>query len=158
VTVINVNTPAGRLNPEHRRTLARTLTDAVLVPEVGQLAPAARPGFQVLFTERPADSMAIGGVLLADNRVDAIVIDIAVMDAAWDNDVRAQAIERVLTALADACGTGAPSPAWWVNFRVIDDGSWGSRGTVLSILDLLDTGVFTPERAQAVRDAIGTNR
>lgn len=158
MTVININTPAGRLNLEQRCTLAHTLTDAVLVPEVGQLAPAARPGFQVLFTERPADAMAIGGVLLADSPVDAIVIDIAVMDAAWDNDVRVQVIERVLTALTDACGMSAPSPAWWVNFRVIDDGSWGSRGTVLSILDLLDTGVFTPERAQAVRDAIGANR
>jgi hypothetical protein len=112
MTIINVNTQAGRLDSEHRRILARTLTDAVLVPEIGQLAPAARPGFQVLFNERPAD----------------------------------------------ACGMSAPSPAWWVNFRVIDDGSWGSRGTVLSILDLLDAGVSTPERAQAVRDAVGANR
>jgi hypothetical protein len=50
-----VNTPKGRLNQEQRRTLAETLTDAVLVPEVGQFAPAARVGFQVHFVEREAD-------------------------------------------------------------------------------------------------------
>ncbi|MEV4360775.1 tautomerase family protein [Nonomuraea sp. NPDC049625] len=80
MTVITVTAPQGRLSVEQRRALARTLTDAVLVP--------------------------------------------------------------------------APSPAWWVNFRVIEDGSWASGGRVLSILDLLDTGVFTEERAKAVRAAL----
>jgi hypothetical protein len=46
--------------------LAETLTDAVLVPEVGQHAPAARAGFQVHFVERERDMMDIGGRLLAD--------------------------------------------------------------------------------------------
>jgi hypothetical protein len=42
--------------------------------------------------------------------------------------VRAEVIERVLAALAAACGLEKSSPAWWVNFRVIDEGSWGSSG------------------------------
>ena len=33
-----------------------------------------------------------------------------------------------------------PSPAWWINFRVIEEGSWGSRGGVLTFLDLLEHG------------------
>ncbi|MEV4582825.1 hypothetical protein AB0K16_57400 [Nonomuraea jabiensis] len=70
--------------------------------------------------------------------------------------VRAEAVERILAALAEACGLPAPSPAWWVNFRVIEDGSWGSGGRVLSILDLLDTGVFTEERAKSVRAALSS--
>ncbi|MCY0927932.1 hypothetical protein OTB20_17290 [Streptomyces sp. H27-H1] len=37
-----MNSPKGRLSLEQRRRLAETLTDAVLVPEVGQFAPAAR--------------------------------------------------------------------------------------------------------------------
>jgi hypothetical protein len=45
--------------------LAVALTDAVLVPEVGRFASAARIGFQVLFVEREPDMMAIGGRLLA---------------------------------------------------------------------------------------------
>lgn len=52
---------------------------------------------------------------------------------------------------AEACGLPKPSPAWWVNFRVIDEGSRGSSGGVLS---LLDSGVFTEEKATAVRAAI----
>lgn len=52
----------------HRRVSARTLTDAVLVPEVGQVTPMARSGFQVRFVELPIHSMAIGGVLLADQQ------------------------------------------------------------------------------------------
>ncbi|MFF7489116.1 4-oxalocrotonate tautomerase family protein [Streptomyces luteogriseus] len=157
MTVITVNSPKGRLGPEQRRVLAGTLTDAVLVPEVGRFAPAARVGFQVHFTEREPDMMAIGGRLLADAGPDAdvMVIDVTVMDGDWRRDVRKEVIERVLAALADACGLPEPSPAWWVTFRVIDEGSWGSRGTVLSVLSLLETGVFTEEKADAVRTALG---
>jgi phenylpyruvate tautomerase PptA (4-oxalocrotonate tautomerase family) len=157
MTIITVNAPKGRLSLEQRRELAETLTDAVLVPEVGQLVPAARAGFQVHFVEREPDMMAIGGRLLVDagQGLDVMVIDLAVMDAAWQPDVRAEVIERVLAALAAACGAEQPSPAWWVNFRVIDEGSWGSSGGVLSVLSLLDSGVFTEERARAVRAALG---
>lgn len=42
----------GRLDLEQRRRPAESLTVAVLVPEVGQFAPAARFGFQVHFVER----------------------------------------------------------------------------------------------------------
>jgi hypothetical protein len=38
---------------------------------------------------------------------------------------------------------------------VIDEGSWGSSGGVLSVLPLLDSGVFTEERVKAVRAALG---
>ncbi|MFI7410915.1 4-oxalocrotonate tautomerase family protein [Streptomyces sp. NPDC049627] len=157
MTIITVNTPKGRLSLEQRRELAETLTDAVLVPEVGQFAAVARVGFQVHFVEREPDMMAIGGRLLADagQELDVMVIDVAVMDAAWRSEVRAEVIERVLAALATACGMERPSPAWWVNFRVIEEGSWGSSGGVLSVLSLLGSGVFTEERAEAVRAALG---
>jgi phenylpyruvate tautomerase PptA (4-oxalocrotonate tautomerase family) len=157
VTVITVNAPTGRLSLAQRRTLAETLTDAVLVPEVGQFAPLARSGFQVHFVERRADMMAIGGRLLSDLGPDAdvMVIDVAVMDGDWRQEVRAAVIERVLAALADTCGLAQPSPAWWVNLRVIDEGSWGSSGGVLSVLSLLDSGVFTEEKVKAVRAALG---
>ena len=156
MTVITMNTPKGRLSLEERRTLAETLTDAVLVPEVGQFAPTARVGFQVHFVEREPDMMAIGGHLLADTRqgLDVMVIDVAVMDGDWRREVRAEAIERVLAALAEACGLPEPSPAWWVNFRVINEGSWGSGGGVLSVLSLLDSGVFTEEKIKAIRTAL----
>jgi hypothetical protein len=38
---------------------------------------------------------------------------------------------------------------------MIDGGGWRSRGGVLSVLSLLDTGVFTEEKAEAVRSALG---
>ncbi|MCY0927933.1 hypothetical protein OTB20_17295 [Streptomyces sp. H27-H1] len=109
------------------------------------------------FTEREPDMMAIGGRLLADAGpdADAMVIDVTVMDGDWRQDVRSEVIKRVLAAMADACRAAEPSPTWWVTFRVIDEGSWGSRGAVLSVLSLLDTGVFTPEKAEAVRTALG---
>lgn len=158
MTVITVNTVTDRLSRDQRRILAETLTDAVLVPEVGQFAPAARAGFQVHFVEREPDMMAIGGKLLADAgpEPDVMVIDVAVMDADWSQHVRAQVIERVLAAITNASGLEKPSPAWWVNFRVIDEGSWGSSGGVLSILSLLDSGVFTAEKAKAIREAMGS--
>ncbi|MET7355905.1 hypothetical protein [Streptomyces mirabilis] len=50
----------GRLDRGQRRKPAGTLTDVVLVPEVGRFASAARIGFQVHFVEREPDMMAIG--------------------------------------------------------------------------------------------------
>ena len=160
MTVITVTTPKGRLSPAQRRELAETLTDAVLVPEVGQPAPAARVGFQLRFIELEPDAMAIGGRLLSDlpQAVDVMTIDVAVMDAAWRKPVRSQVIANLLSAMAKACGLAAPAPTWCVMFRVIDEGSWGSRGGVLSILDLLASGVFTEERANAIRAEIEGRR
>ena len=157
MTIITVNTPTGRLSQEQRRKLAEALTDAVLVPEVGQFAPPARVGFQVHFVEREPDMMAIGGRLLADVGPDAdvMVIDVAVMDGDWRQGARTAVIERILAAMADACGLPQPSPTWWVNFRVIDEGSWGSSGGVLSVLSLLDSSVFTEEKIKAIRAALG---
>ena len=156
MTIITVTTVEGRLDEGQRQELAESLTDAVLVPEVGQFAPAARVGFQVHFVERPADRIAMGGRLVADQSPppDIATIDICVMDAAWPAPVRKQVIENVLAAMAKACGLPAPSPAWWAVFRTIDEGSWGSRGGVLSILDLLASGVFTAERAAEIRQAL----
>ncbi|HWU81015.1 MAG TPA: hypothetical protein VN158_13235 [Caulobacter sp.] len=154
MTIVTVTAPKGRLDLDQRRRLAETLTDAVLVPEIGQPAPPARVGFQVRFVELEPDAMAIGGKLLVDQPVDALSIDVAVMDAAWPQSVREQVIRNLLAAMAEACGLSEPSPAWWVMFRVIDEGSWGSRGGVLSILDLLASGVFTPERVTAIRAEI----
>ncbi|MEU4344030.1 hypothetical protein AB0H00_22675 [Nocardia sp. NPDC023852] len=153
MTIITVTSEKDRLSLDQRRELARSLTDAVLVPEVGQLAPAARVGFQVHFVEREPDLMAIGGVLVSDQEpsADVMVIDIAVMDGDWTQEVRAEVIQRTFAALAEATGAATPAPAWWVNFRVIDEASWGSLGSVLSVLDLLDSGVFTEQKATAVR-------
>lgn len=156
MTIITVSTPEGRLSPEQRRELALSLTDAVLVPEVGQPAPPARIGFQVHFVERTLDRMAICGRLLCDQSPapDVATVDICVMDAAWPTSVRKQVTENVLAAMTKACAMAQPSPAWWTTFRTIDEGSWGSRGSVLSILDLLASGVFTPERVAEIRDAL----
>ncbi|WP_414605644.1 tautomerase family protein [Stenotrophomonas pavanii] len=156
MTIITVNTPEGRLSAEQRRELAALLTDAVLVPEVGQSAPPARVGFQVHFVERTPDRMAIGGRLLSDmpQPADIATIDICVMDAAWPLAVRKQVTENVLSAMAKGCRLSQPSPGWWTTFRTIDEGSWGSRGGVLSILDLLSSSVFTPERIAEIRKAL----
>lgn len=156
MTILTVTTPAGRLSPEQRRELAESLTDAVLVPEVGQFAPPARVGFQVHFAERSPDHIAIGGRLLSDmaQAPDVATIDICVMDAAWPKEVRRQVTENVLAAMAKACGLDVPSPTWWTTFRTIDEGSWGSRGTVLLILDLLSSGVFSAERVAEISKAL----
>jgi len=157
MTIVTLTTPEGRLSTEQRRRLAESLTDAVLIPEVGQFAPPARIGFQVHFVERAPDCMAIGGRLVSDQTPapDVATIDICVMDAAWPAGLRKQVTENVLAVMAKACDLPKPSPAWWTTFRTIDEGSWGSRGTVLSILDLLASGVFTAERVAEIRKALG---
>lgn len=154
MTIITLTSPQGRLTGDQRSVLAETLTDAVLVPEIGQPHSLARVGFQVHFVDLPTDHMAIGGKLISEVAADIMVVDVAVMDGDWRQDVRALVITRLLSALAEACNMESPAATWWVNFRVIEEGSWGSRGGVLSILDLLNTGVFTPEKKQAIHDAL----
>lgn len=156
MTVITVTSPTGRIGLDVRRQLAPLLTDAVMVPEIGQFVEAARAGFQVHFKELALDCMAISGQLLCDSDADLMLIDIAVMDGDWPQTVRSHVIDRVFEALTTALGMDVPSPTWWINFRVIEEGSWGSRGGVLSILDLLALGVFTDNKKQAIQAAIGT--
>lgn len=155
MTTITVRAPDGRIDAGQRAVLAESLTDAVLVPEIGQFADAARIGFQVHFCDLPKDCMAIGGQLVSVTGADVITIDIAVMDGDWSAAVRGEVIRNALAALAAGLGAEAPAPSWWVTFRIIEEGSWGSRGGVLSILDLLVSGVFTPEKAAAIRAHIG---
>ena len=90
MTFIHVMTPQGRLTADQRRVLAKTLTDAVLVPEVGKLAPEARRGYQVHFAERPLDMIAHGGELLSDKPSDVMLLDVVVMDCCWTREDRAR--------------------------------------------------------------------
>jgi phenylpyruvate tautomerase PptA (4-oxalocrotonate tautomerase family) len=154
MTVISVHHPEGRITLAQRTSLATSLTDAVLEVECGQVLAAARAGFQVHFRAFPVDHMAIGGRLLSDVSLDIMAIDIAVMDGAWPARDRRAVIDKVFEALCKGLGMATPSPTWWINVRVIDEGSWGSRGGVLSILDLLPTGAFTATRAEEIRRAI----
>jgi phenylpyruvate tautomerase PptA (4-oxalocrotonate tautomerase family) len=152
MTVIAVTATSNRFTLQQRRELARTLTDAVLVPEVGQPMEAARVGFQVHFIDAPADHLAIGGVLASDSGADVIRIDVAVMDSHWPQAVRSQVIENLLAALTAATAADETQASWWVNFRTIDEGSWGSRGGVLSVHDLLESGAFTAEKVLEIRE------
>lgn len=154
MTAISVTAPKGRIDDVARAKLALSLTDAVLVPELGQMAVPARIAFQVHFHELAASHMAINGQLLSQASADIMLIDVAVMDGDWSTAVRAEVIARIFAALTDALDMDAPSPTWWINFRVIEEGSWGSRGGVLSILDLLELGVFSEEKKAAIRNAI----
>jgi phenylpyruvate tautomerase PptA (4-oxalocrotonate tautomerase family) len=154
MTVIVVRHPAQRISVEQRRVLAQSLTDAVLEVECGVITTAARYGFQVHFQELALDQIAIGGRLLTDQPMDAMVVDIAVMDGAWPPSSRATAIKNVLAALRDALDVNEPSANWWVNFRVIDEGSWGAGANVISMLDLLAPGIFTDDRIAEIRAAL----
>ena len=80
-----------------------------------------------------------------------MTVNIRVMNAPWPEEIRKQVLENVLYSLARACKMEQPSPTWWVSFEIIDEGSWGSRGTSLSILDLLGSGSFSKERESEIR-------
>src|SRR3979411_3315816 len=118
MTFIHVMTPQGRLTADQRRVLAKTLTDAVLVPEVGKLTPEARRGYQVHFAERPLDMVAHGGELLSDKPSCVMVLYVVAMDGCWPREARATVIRTIHAALADACGMKTPLPGWWINFRI----------------------------------------
>ncbi|WP_236412484.1 hypothetical protein [Paenibacillus sp. JJ-223] len=80
-----------------------------------------------------------------------ITVNILVMDGDWPNEVRSIVISNIYKCLTSILEVEEPSPNWWVSFQVIEDGSWGSRGGVLSILDLVESGVFTDEKIKAIR-------
>ena len=154
MTAIVVRYPEGRLTTEHRSALARSLTDAVLEVECGTVTTAARFGFQVHFEQIKDDHVAIGGQLLSERPMDVLLVDIAVMAGSWPQTDRDAVLKNMLAVLADALELDAPSPFWWVNFRVIDEGSWGAGTGVVSMLDLLTPESFTDERIAAIRSAL----
>ncbi|WP_343260264.1 tautomerase enzyme [Paenibacillus hubeiensis] len=82
---------------------------------------------------------------------DVITVNILVMDGDWPNEVRSIVISNIYKCLTSILEVEEPSPNWWVSFQVIEDGSWGSRGGVLSILDLVESRVFTDEKIKAIR-------
>ena len=151
MTVITLTYPEGRIDRGQRAALATSLTDAVLEVECGQVVAPARAGFQVHFRPLASDGMAIGGQLVADSSVDIMLVDVAVMDGHWPASDRKRVIENLYATLCRVLDVAKAPPSWWVNFRVIEEGSWGSRGRVLSVLDLLDTGAFTHERAEQIK-------
>jgi hypothetical protein len=154
MTAIIVNYPSNRIDLTQREKLSLTLTDAVLKVECGQVIAAARMGFQVHFRPLSEDHVAVGGVLLSQSDHDVMLIELIVMDGHWPNEDRKAIIANVYAALCDALNVSEPAPTWWVNFTVIEEGSWGSRGGVLSILSLLDTGAFTAQRADDIRNTL----
>src|SRR5690606_13016130 len=130
MTIITVVAPEGRLDLDTRRKLVPLLTDAVMVPEIGRSHPPARVGFQVHFQSLPRDAMAIGGVLLSEHEKDrdVMAINVKVMNASWPLALRERIITGVLAAMAQGCGQAAPSSNWWVDFEVVPERNWGSRG------------------------------
>ncbi|MFM9281998.1 hypothetical protein [Paenibacillus jiagnxiensis] len=99
--------------------------------------------------------MAIGGKLLSEQpERDVITVNIIVMDGDWPKEIRNIVITNVYNSLISILEVQEPSPNWWVSFQVIEDGSWGSRGGVLSILDLVESGVFTDKKVKAIRKNI----
>lgn len=156
MTMISVRSTKNRLSVTHREQLAMNLTDVVLTVETGKFNEHARVGFQVYFDEFETDNIALAGVLISKSGVDAIHVDITVMDGDWPIEDRAQIIKNVYQVLCETLNIDEPSPAWWITFRIIEEGSWGARGKVTSILDLLKSGVFTPEKAKAIEQNINS--
>lgn len=152
MTIINVNTLEGRFTIDEKRMLAEKLTDAVMIPEIGQFVAAARVGFQVTFTEFKSENMVVSGKLLSDldPMPDNINVHVLVMDGDWTVPVRQAVIENIAKALAEVSGLPEPLNSWKSTFQVIDEGSFGTGAGVLSILDLLNSGVFSEEKRQAV--------
>ena len=154
MTMIRVDTLKGRFHLEERKLLAQKLTDAVLIPEIGHFVEEARIGFQVVFTEYDPEYMAVSGKLLSDLQPvpDNINVNILVMDGAWSKEVRATVLENIANALAEVSGGPEPLNSWKVTLQIIDEGSWGTGKGVLSIFDLFSSGVFTPEKMNAIRE------
>jgi hypothetical protein len=150
MTFIHVMTPQGRFNAGERRILAKSLTDAVLMPEVGRPVPEV-PGPFPRTAARHDRAWRRTAQRQAERRHGVVV-----MDCCWTREDREAVIRNVFAALTEALGMKAPSPGWWINFRIIEEGCWGSRGGVLSFHDLLDQGgaAFPPERAAAIRTAL----
>ncbi len=154
MTMISVRSLRNRLTIKHREQLAMSLTDAVLTVELGQFNEHARVGFQVYFDEFESSKIALAGVLISKSGVDAMHINITVMDGDWPIKDRALIIKNVYQTLCETLDVDEPSPAWWITFHIIEEGSWGAKGSVMSILDLLKLGVFTPEKVKEIEKNI----
>lgn len=156
MTVVRVLSEPGRLDDAVRGDLAESLTKAVLDVEVGNDSPVVRPGVMVLFNEKETNQWAVGGrfdetYVAGGGR---LLVTVQAMEGVWSKERRAQLLERISGAVRDALRLGDDRSVLgtcWILFSEISEGSWGAFGGPLSLLDLLEPGGFTGDRAWDAR-------
>jgi phenylpyruvate tautomerase PptA (4-oxalocrotonate tautomerase family) len=138
--LVRLTYPRGALTPDQKRSIAQSLTEAVLDAEVDAVTDAGRMVTVVHFNEATADDWAVGGQLrsTAAGAPNHFIVDLIVLEGLLENGRKAECHRRVTEAFEKALGGGDPMLPLrvWVLVHEVPEGSWGAGGRTVSALDV----------------------
>jgi phenylpyruvate tautomerase PptA (4-oxalocrotonate tautomerase family) len=145
--MIDAYIPEGALQRDAEERLFRELTDLLIRLEGFEPTNERARSATWLFLHRP--TVYVAGALAATPRYRFIL---SVPEGQYDDDVRGAVVRQVTEAVARAEGVPFEevSPRVWVFPIDIPDGTWGGRGAVRRLPDILANIVGEHERQVAV--------
>lgn len=132
--MIDAFIPAGAMTEEAERTLIREVTDLVVEQEIGDRDHPAGQQASWVFLHRPLVSVA--GAPATSARYRFIV---SLPEGQFDEARREAVVQGITEAISRAEGRALEEVRnrVWVLALEVPDGSWGSRGSVVRLPDIL---------------------
>ena len=149
--MIDAFVPQGALEPDAEKTLMARLTDIVLEAEgLDPGNPTARK-VSLVFLHRPAEVFVAGAP--AESPRYRIVC--SVPEGQFDDERRAALVAAVTEAVLDAERGAHPrsSARVWVFPTEVPEGTWGSRGKIQRLSDIMGLVTGDPERGKEIARA-----
>ena len=163
--LVRITYPRGALSPDHKRRIARELTEIVLDVEVDAATDAGRMVTVVHFNEAAADDWAVGGEIrsTAAEAPNHFIVDLVVLAGLLEGDRRSQAHRRVTEAFQATLGDGDPLLPFrvWVLVHDVSEGGWGAGGRTVSALDVaqfINSDLHPARRAEIATSLASSSR
>ena len=138
--LVRITYPRGALSPDHKRRIARALTEIVLDVEVDAVTDAGRMVTVIHFNEAAADDWAVGGEIRSTvaEGPNHFIVDLVVLAGLLEGERRSDAHRRVTEAFQATLGDADPLLPFrvWVLVHDVAEGAWGAGGRTVSALDV----------------------
>lgn len=143
--MIDAHIPENALTSAAEQMLLRAVTDLVILHEVGDIANERARNASWVFVHRP--TVYVGGAPATAPRYRFVV---SVPEGQFDPERRQAIIREITEAVAAAEGRPFDEVGGrvWVIAAEIPDGSWGARGRVVRLPEIL--GSFFGEQGRTI--------
>jgi phenylpyruvate tautomerase PptA (4-oxalocrotonate tautomerase family) len=146
--MIDATIPADALSPEAEARLFKEITDTVVSIEIGNVDNAVAQAASWVFVHRP--DIYVAGDVASSPRYRFVI---SVPEGQFDSVRRQHMVEGVTAAVARAENRPLDEVARrvWVIMLEIPDGSWGARGRVVRLPEILTSLLGEDGRAESMR-------
>jgi phenylpyruvate tautomerase PptA (4-oxalocrotonate tautomerase family) len=146
--MIDATIPAHALSPEAEAHLFKEVTDTVVRIEIGDAENAKAQAASWVFVQRP--EVYVGGKAATSPRYRFVI---SVPEGQFDPVRRQQMVAGITAAVARAENRPLEEVGGrvWVMMQEIPDGSWGARGRVVRLPEILSSFLGEDGHTEAMR-------